>query len=207
MKKLNIPEYYPRYYTATDHPEIIDVENANFISLLAKGSFTEEIFYQRIALLKQAAQAVIDLFQDSGKGFELFVLEGLYWNDEKYGQHSISHVFDTGPLSELNYRLMIRLPEYVTQQHIAAAKDILDPIHKDLSKGIEFFEYQEGKCIQMLHKGPFIYEFETLGQLEQFAEESHLNKRGLHHEIYLVDFTTGDTKANLKTILREPVGQ
>jgi hypothetical protein len=29
MKKLNIPEYYQRYYTATDHPEIIDVENAN----------------------------------------------------------------------------------------------------------------------------------------------------------------------------------
>lgn len=207
MKKLNIPEYYPRYYTATGHPEIIDVENANFISILAKGSFTEEIFYQRIALLKQAAQAVIDLFQDSGKGFELSVLEGLYWNDEKYGQHSISHVFDTGPLSELNYRLMIRLPEYVTLQHIAAAKDTLDPIHKNLSKGIEFFEYQEGKCIQMLHKGPFIYEFETLGQLEQFAEENSLSKRDIHHEIYLVDFTTGGSQENLKTILREPVRQ
>ena len=147
MKKLNIPEYYSRYYRATDDLEIIDVENANFISILAKGSFTEEIFYHRIVLLKQAAQAVIDLFQDSVKSFELSVLEGLYWNDEKYGQHSISHVFDTGPLSELNYRLMIRLPEYVTPQHIDAAKGILDSIHKDLSKGIEFFEYQEGKCI------------------------------------------------------------
>jgi hypothetical protein len=207
MKKLNIPEYYLRYYTATDHPEIIDVENVNFISILAKGSFTEEIFYQRIAVLKQAAQAVIDLFQDSGKGFELSVLEGLYWNDEKYGQYSISHVFDTGPLNELNYRLMIRLPEYVTLQHIATAKDTLDPIHKDLSKGIEFFEYQEGKCIQMLHKGPFINEFETLGQLEQFAEENSLSKRGIHHEIYLVDFTTGGSQEHLKTILREPVGQ
>jgi hypothetical protein len=207
MKKLNIPEYYPGYYTATDHPEMIDVENANFISILAKGSFTEEIFYQRIALLKRAAGAVTDLFQGSGKDFELSVLEGLYWNDEKYGQHSISNVFDTGPLNELNYRLMIRLPEYVTLQHIAVAKDTLDPIYKDLSEGIEFFKYQEGKCIQMLHKGPFIYELETLGQLEQFAEENNLSKRGIHHEIYLVDFTTGGSQENLKTILREPVGQ
>jgi len=207
MKKLNIPEYYPRYYTATDLPEIIEVEDANFISIIAKGSFTEKIFYQRIALLKQAVQAVTDLFQDPGKSFELSVLEGLYWNDEKYGQHSISQVFDTGPLSKLNYRLMIRLPEYVTQQRIAAAKDTLDPIHKALSKGIEFFKYQEGKCIQMLHKGPFIYEVETLGQLEQFAEENSLSKRGIHHEIYLVDFTTGGSHENLKTILREPVGQ
>jgi hypothetical protein len=207
MEKLNIQEHYPRYYKATDHPEIIDVENANFISILAKGSFTEEIFYRRIALLKHAAQAVIDLFQDSEKGFELSVLEGLYWNDEKYGQHSISRVFDTGPLSELNYRLMIRLPEYVTPKHIDAAKDTLDPIHKDLSGGLEFFEYQEGKCIQMLHKGPFIYESETLGQLEQFAKENSLSKRGIHHEIYLVDFTTGNSQESLKTILREPVGQ
>jgi hypothetical protein len=207
MKKINIPEYYPLYYKATDHPEIVDVENANFISILAKGSFTEEIFYRRIALLKQAARAVIDLFLDSAEGFELSVLEGLYWNDKKYGQHSISHVFDAGPLSELNYRLMFRLPEYVTLEHIAKAKDTLDPIHKDLSNGIEFFEYQEGKCIQMLHKGPFIYEFETLGQLEKFAEENSLSKRGIHHEIYLVDFTTGDSQESLKTILREPVGQ
>ena len=203
---MNIPEYYQRYYTATDHPEIIDVEDANFISILAKGSFTEKIFYQRIALLKLAAQAIIDLFQDSVNSFELSVLEGLYWNDEKYGQHSISHVFDTGPLSKLNYRLMIRLPEYVTQQHIAEAKDTLDPIHKDLPNGIEFFKYQEGKCIQMLHKGPFIYEGETLVQLEQFAEANSLSKRGVHHEIYLVDFTTGISQENLKTILREPVG-
>ncbi len=207
MKKLNIPEYYPHYYTATDHPEIIDVEDANFISILAKGSFAKKIFYQRIALLKQAAEAIIDLFQDSGNSFELSVLEGLYWNDEKYGQHSISHVFDTGPLSKLNYRLMIRLPEYVTQQHIAAAKDTLDPTHKDLSNGIESFKYQEGKCIQMLHKGPFIYEGETLVQLEQFAEANSLSKRGVHHEIYLVDFTTDGSQENLKTILREPVGQ
>src|SRR5258706_15216822 len=158
MKKINILEYYQRYYTATDHPEVIDVEDANFISILAKGSFTEKIFYQRIALLKQAAQGIIDLFQDSGKSFELSVLEGLYWNDEKYGKHSISSVFDAGPQSELNYRLMIRLPEYVTLQHVVAAKDTLDPIHKDRSKRIEFFKYQEGRSIQMLHKGPFIYE-------------------------------------------------
>ncbi len=204
---MNIPEYYQRYYTATDHPEIIDVEDANFISILAKGSFTEKIFYQRIALLTQAAREIIDLFQDSEKSFELSVLEGLYWNDEKYGQHSISNVFDAGPLSELNYRLMIRLPEYVTLQHVAAAKDTLDPIHKNLSMGIEFFKYQEGKCIQMLHKGPFIYEGKTLVQLEQFAEENSLSKRGAHHEIYLVDFTTGGSQENLKTILREPVGQ
>jgi len=205
MKELNITEKYPNYYAATDHPEVIYVENANFISILAKGSFTEKIFYERIALLKQAVSLIIDIFKDSDQAFELSVLEGLYWNDKKYGEHTISHVFDTGPLSELNYRLMIRVPEYVTAQHIAIAKDALAPAQQALSKGIEFFEYQEGKCIQMLHKGPFIYEFKTLGQLEKYAADNNLRKGGIHHEIYLVDFTTGSSQDHLKTILREPV--
>jgi hypothetical protein len=37
---------------------------------------------------------------------------------------------------------MMRLPAYVTPQQIATAKDTLDPVHKVLSKGIAFFEYQ-----------------------------------------------------------------
>jgi hypothetical protein len=54
-------------------------------------------------------------------------------------------------------------------------------------------------------KAPFIYEFETLGQLEQFAEENSLSKRSIHHEIYLVDFTTGGSQENLKTRNKEAV--
>jgi len=205
MEKLNILEKYPSYYTSADHPEVIYVENTNFISILAKGSFTEKIFYERIALLREAARLVIGIFNGSGQAFGQSVLEGLYWNDGKYGEHTISHVFDTGPLSELNYRLMIRIPEYVTAQHVAFAKDALVPAQRELSKGIEFFEYREGKCIQMLHKGPFIYEYKTLRQLEEFASGSNLSKRGIHHEIYLEDFTTGSSQNHLRTILREPV--
>jgi hypothetical protein len=205
MKKINITEKYPGYYTAPDYPEVINVEKANFVSLQAKGSFSEKIFYARIALLKQVVRLVIDIFKDSGQGFEQSVLEGLYWNDEKYGKHTISRIFDTGPLNELNYRLMIRVPDYVTAQHIATAKEALAPYQWELSKGIGLFEYQEGKCVQMLHKGPFIYEYKTLEQLEEFAADNNLAKGGIHHEIYLVDFTTVDSQGHLETILREPV--
>src|SRR5258708_13335964 len=99
---------------------------------------------------------------------------------------------------------MIGVPEYVKVQHSATAKDTIAPIHKDLSNAIDFFEYQEEKCIQMLHRGPFIYEFETLGKLEQFAEQNSLIKRGVHHEIYLVDFTKEGSKENFQPILRYP---
>jgi len=87
----------------------------NFISILAKGSsLNGRNILTTDCLIKTGDPGGNRPFKDSGKGFELSAFGGVYWNDEKYGQHSISHVLDTGPLSELNYRLMIRLPEYVT---------------------------------------------------------------------------------------------
>jgi hypothetical protein len=205
MKKLNIPERYPTYYFAADSPEIIDIDKANFISIKARGSFTENIFYERISVLKQFTQIIIDTFKGTDQAFELSVLEGLYWNDEKYGEYPISRVFDIGPLSELNYRLMVRVPDYVTTEHINAAMVSLDNAQKTIYSAIELFNYLEGRCIQMLHNGPFIYEYETLGKLEAFALNNNLNKRGVHHEIYLVDFTNGGSQEHLRTILREPI--
>lgn len=102
------------------------------------------------------------------------VLEGLYWNDdENNGKHSISQVFDAGPLSELNYRLMILLPEYVNSQDLTTSKTTRSPSHKNVFDGIEFFEYNEGKCIQMLHKGPFIYHYD---RIHRFASKARTLK-------------------------------
>jgi hypothetical protein len=205
MKTLNLPEYYASDYTAANDPEVIHIEKGKFISIIGKGSFTEDIFYQRINLLKQAVLALIKLYKGSEQDFEMSFLEGLYWNDNRYGQHSISSTFDTGPLSELNYRLMIRIPEFITGENIARAKDSIEPMYKDFLKDIEPFEYQEGTCIQMLHIGPFVHEIKTLKKIEEFAEKRGVVKRGFHHEIYLVDFTMGGSQQHLKTILREPV--
>jgi hypothetical protein len=62
----------------------------------------------------------------------------------------------------------------------------------------------EGKCVQMLHTGPYTTEPETLLQMNVFIKSNKLGKNGLHHEIYLSDFRT-TAPEKLKTILREPV--
>lgn len=205
MSKKNLTELYPDYYSASGNPEMINIGKMYFVSMLAKGSFTDGIFYQRIAVLQQVVQKISDVFKGSDQFFESLVLEGLYWNDNKYGEHTISQVFDAGPLSELNYRLMIRVPEYVTEEHLSGAIKHLPIEQKEIAKSLGLFEYEEGRCVQMLHVGPFINEYQTLGQLEEYAGVNQLQKGGIHHEIYLVDFTKGGSQDHLKTILREPV--
>ncbi len=62
----------------------------------------------------------------------------------------------------------------------------------------------EGKCVQMLHIGPFEKEPESLAIMMAFSEQEGLAQNGLHHEIYLSDFRKS-TPDKYKTILREPV--
>ena len=69
---------------------------------------------------------------------------------------------------------------------------------------IELYSMNEGKCVQMLHNGPFATEPETLKQMAEFMQSKKLVKNGIHHEIYLSDFRKTNPE-KLKTILREPV--
>jgi hypothetical protein len=62
----------------------------------------------------------------------------------------------------------------------------------------------EGRCVQMLHVGPYDTEGATVDKMKEFVEESSLAFHGLHHEIYLSDPRRADPD-NLRTILRMPV--
>ena len=62
----------------------------------------------------------------------------------------------------------------------------------------------EGHCIQALHVGPYDQEIQTTAKLMEFITISNLGLRGLHHEIYLNDFTKV-TPDRLKTIVRYPI--
>src|ERR1700722_6304184 len=86
MKGLNLLKEYPQYYSSKKTPEIVEVGKAKFISIRAKGSFLDQIFYDRIEVLTHAANEVKGLYENSDQAFQVSVLEGLYWYDEKkYG--------------------------------------------------------------------------------------------------------------------------
>jgi hypothetical protein len=97
------------------------------------------------------------------------------------------------------------MPEFVTKAQVdKAIRNAVDNKQIALASSVELFEQTEGRCVQMLHKGPFANEPETLKVMLKFMADGRFQKNGLHHEIYLSDFrkTPAD---KLKTILREPV--
>lgn len=206
MIKLDLKKEFKAYYKAGNLPELVELPPAQYISVEGKGDPSGEQFAANIQLLYPVAYAIKFACKAAGNDFVVPPLEGLWWYDEsEYGEVRMENAPVEIPRSDWQYRLLIRMPEFVNE---ALLKEAIETVK--IKKGIagldelEWFELDEGKCLQMMHTGPFDAEPESLEKLIGYCLKHDLKKNGLHHEIYLSDFRK-TAPEKLKTILREPV--
>jgi hypothetical protein len=206
MKKLDLTKQYKNYYTATNEPRLIDTAEVRYLSIAGTGDPDGQPYADNLQALYSVAYAVKFKCKALDKDFTVAKLEGLWSFDEKkYAQTGMTDAPVKIPRSEWFYRMLIRIPEFVTLEQIDAAKQqVLDKKQLLLVKEVELYTMTEGKAVQMLHTGPFDKEPETLAKILKFTTDHGLQKNGLHHEIYLSDFRK-TAPEKLKTILREPV--
>ena len=108
------------------------------------------------------------------------------------------------------WTLMIMQPDHITADMFSAAVDKLRAKYakekQDASAldGLRLERFEEGRCVQVMHIGPYSDEPATLARMDAFAAEKGYNYIGRHHEIYLGDPRTAKPE-NLKTILRHAV--
>ena len=206
MDKIDLTKKYKAYFTAKTKPALVQIENAQFISICGKGDPSEKPFSERCEALYSTAYALKFALKANNNDFVVSKLEGLWWFDEnKFAGKTIANTAVEVPRSEWEYRLLIRLPDFVTKKDLDnAIATVVSKKNLPLAGQIEYYEMAEGKSVQILHVGPFSKEPETLQIIGEFMEANKLAKNGFHHEIYLSDFRkTAPDK--LKTILREPV--
>lgn len=206
MEKTDLTKVFKQYFSAKAKPELVDIEAAQFISITGKGDPSGDAFAASIQALYTAAYGIKFFYKEQGKDFVVSKLEGLWQFDlEKYKGIGMAEAPAKIPRSEWEYRLLIRMPDFVSKEVVEKALPEIS-IKKDNAQvqQVEWFEMKEGKSVQMLHVGPFSTEPGSLALMAAFMSENGLTHNGLHHEIYLSDFRkTPDAK--LKTILREPV--
>ncbi len=206
MKKLDLTKEYKKYYTASVKPEFAEFGTLNYISISGNGDPSDELFSKNIEALYSVAYTIKFAFKAMDKDFVASKLEGLWWFDEdRYKHIPMMDAPIKIPRSEWEYRLLIRMPDFVNQSSVAKAKAaVVEKKAIQKANEIIYFEMNEGKVIQVLHIGPFDKEPESLQKLFDFSAKNNLKQNGLHHEIYLSDFRKTEP-AKLKTILREPV--
>lgn len=206
MEKLDLAKADKAYYRADTTPQFIRLAALHYVSIQGKGDPSGTSFKEVIQTLYPVVYTLKFRMKAKGRDFVVPKLEALWWYDEtRFGKPGIAESPLAIPREEWEYRLLIRLPEDVIERDLAEALHAVQQKKSlPLLAGIEFFRMEEGLCVQVLHKGPFHKEPETLLKLQAFMQEKNLAQNGYHHEIYLSDFNKTDPE-KLRTILREPV--
>ena len=198
---------YKEFYLPPVTPTLVDVPPANYIAVRGIGNPNDEgsEYKDSIGLLYGIA-FTIKMSKKGGRQIEGYFdyvvppLEGLWWSEN--GEVNYAHK------EAFHFISMIRLPEFVSRADFDwAVAEATRKKKTDFSK-VEFFHYEEGRCVQCMHIGPFDSEPITIGKMKAFAEQQGLSiamddvRR--HHEIYLSD-PRKTAAEKLKTVIRYPV--
>lgn len=210
MDKMDYKKAYKELYQPKTKPELITIPPIQYVVVQGKGNpNTSEVYQEAISLLYSLSYTIKMSKMSDHKidgYFEYVVppLEGLWWGEDGYFDGV--NIVDKDKFCWLS---MIRLPEFVTIDIFEESKKILKKKKPELDVDkLEYRVIDEGLCVQLMHKGSFDSEAQSIAKMNQFIEDNGLvtdiNDERCHHEIYLSDFRKTKTE-NLKTVIRHPV--
>ncbi|MDH5821881.1 GyrI-like domain-containing protein [Luteimonas sp. RD2P54] len=201
MSKLDLKKNLGGLYRASAN-EIAEIDAPAFDFLMIDGSGdpnTSAAYREAVeALFSVAYKVKFAIKQGGGRDYVVMPLEGLWWADDMA-------TFHAGDKARWQWTMMIMQPPFVTASDVPAAiaavrrKNDLPGLAK-----LRFETFQEGRCAQILHIGPFSEEGPTIQKVHDYIL-SRGALRGKHHEIYLSDPRRAAPQ-KLRTIIRQPMG-
>lgn len=206
MEKLDLTKKYKVCYQAKATVEEVTIEDAGYLAVEGKGDPSAPEFSKNMEALYGIAYTIKFMCKDKGLDFVVPKLEAQWWYDEqKYVALTPEESAVKVPRSEWQYQLMIRMPDWVSSKIFDEGADkAFAKKGNEKMKNVKQVRFTPGRCVQILHTGPFSEEPTSLAKINQYMQAHGLVKNGHHHEVYLSDFNKVDAQ-KLKTILREPV--
>ncbi len=207
---LDYKKEFKTFYLPKNAPELIDLPEMTFAMIEGEGDPNGSAFTTETEALYGFSYAVKMSYKgmDKPEGYyeyTVFPLEGEWDLIDKSKELALDGRVDK---SNLKYRIMIRQPEFVTQDvfefFIGKAKKKKPNACFDR---IQLITIKEGLCCQMLHIGSYDDEANSFTAMEAYCEaQGHPRHSKRHREIYLSDpRKTANDK--LKTVLRFKVAE
>ena len=188
--------------------EIVNLENRSFVWIDGKGDPNEKIYSWNVSALYNFSYTLKMSYkkEDSPQGahnYSVGLLQGYWTLQEGIDTFSPEHK------DQLQYRIMIRQPRFLTKELFDKYKEIAKiKAEKKKVPGIESFNHLQygsigkGQFAQILHIGSYDDEPRTFYKLNEQLNELDLRMDKMDHwEIYLND-PRRTSKDRLKTILR-----
>ena len=203
IEKLDLEKEDHNYYKTGKEPEIRDLDPYYYLTVEGKSSPSSESFNLAIEQVYAVAYNIKFLCKAEDLDFKVPKMEGFWWID---GGLEAQHKFTETPEDEWNWKITIRMPDFVEGDHFYRAIQSTKLKKPELSveDKVKYELINEGKCVQILHIGSYDSETESIEKIMNFNKLNNLEVAGYHHEIYLSD-PRKTPEHKLRTILRYAV--
>lgn len=201
MEKIDLKKDL-KYLYQPSAKEIVQVEVPDFSFLMVDGegdpnnSTTYAAAVEALFAVSYTAKFMIKKGEQK-IDYAVMPLEGLWWADDM-------SAFVANDKAKWKWTMMILQPSFVANDVIALAisevrrKKNLPAISK-----LRLETFEEGRCAQVLHIGPFSEEGRTIQRVHEYIN-ARTSVTGKHHEIYLSDIRRAAPQ-KWKTIIRQPM--
>lgn len=202
MQKIDFKKEFKSEYTASQKEiKLIEIPKLNYLAIQGSGNPNTTPMYQEAieALYAVAYTIKFKIKKEGQMDYGVMPLETLWWLPEEKTE------MDESNKSSWCWETLIMQPLFIDEKMVSEAiKEVGSKKRLSLTGAIKFKVLEEGLAMQMMHKGPYDKEEESIALLHEFIKNNGYTKVGLHHEIYLNDprRTAAD---NLKTIIRQPI--
>jgi hypothetical protein len=199
--KLDLYKLHAAEYVKPKRPVLVATKAARYLAVDGSGDPNGPAFGAAVGALYAMAWTIKMGKKRLGQDFKVAGLEGLWWcPGAKPGVWMVD-----GSKASWRWKILVRMPDFIKARCLVMAAALLKEKGRDAGvRAVKLERIAEGKCVQMLHVGPYIDEGPTMDAMLAFAKEKGLRFTGRHHEIYLSDPRRVKPE-KLKTILRHPV--
>lgn len=197
--KIDLYKEHRAEYVTPKEPVFVTIGPANYLTITGQGSPKGEKFSAAISAMYSVAFTLKMAEKAAGHDYKVCHLEGQWWTEAGLD-------WQTTKPEGWHWRLLMRVPEFVGEKEVWVAIKTVVAKGKvgALVNEVKLETVEEGRCVQVLHVGPYSAEKATIEKMNEVAEHNGAHFRGPHHEIYLSD-PRRVPEARLRTILRHPV--
>lgn len=192
-------------YLPKKQPVKIEVPEMKFFTIEGSGNPNGKEFKDNLEILYALSYAIRmmpkkGITPEGYFEYTVFPLEG-HWDLDEEGRK-----LDYLNKDHLVYKLMIRQPDFVTEQLFQYAVNTVKQKKTNIQLDNVQFEFiTEGICVQAMHVGSYDDEPKTFELMEQFCLQNNLKRaEKTHKEIYISDIRKTSPE-KLKTVLRYKV--
>lgn len=197
--KLDLYKLHKEEYVTPASPTLVKIKAARYLAVPGQGAPGGEVFSACVGALYAVAYTIKMDKKAGGNDYKVSGLEGQWWGTRGNPD------FLSDPRETWCWKLLIRVPDFVSKQDVQAAAAAVKAKRKsEEADTVQLEKITEGLCLQMLHVGPYDTEMNTMARMRACAREQGLEFRGLHHELYLSD-PHRVAPEKVKTIIRLPV--